>query len=612
MFLRSFLRPWRLTMLGSAAFAAAVVAPWVTPQDRPVFRTTSELVVVNAVVLSDDKPALDLEAEDFRITEDGQERPISAFLPASWVPGEVVLAVDVSGSMQMWPAREATLLLLDSLHPETCVLLVPFRKEILGGTWGRAGDQELRRGVAGLDFAGSEAIFDAMIFAVEQLKERAATRGLHSEGVADPEHLPFLERGLNRFGYRKAPPLDGAFFPLGDCDVDSDPGQDMTRPGVRQRIVVVTDGNDTGSRSSVEDAMLAVWGSGIPIFILAAENGSSANARLYATMRGLRRLTELSGGGLFRGVRDHPRHAKVHEALLRLIGGLRAHYVLGYVPSTSADEAPLVEREVRIEVTRPDYEVLAPTHVMLGPAKARNDAIELARRGFRQLEAARTDDAIGTFERASAIDPGLGVAYYGHGIALLQLGRPQEALEYLDQAAGQDPWLPGLDVRRAEVAIATGDFEQAWEYVLSARDGGSDVSDLMSRLQRLAPRELKPAEHRGLPRVSLQAGSDDGLLSRTSVVPVLLAAAGRVVWESSAMTLAGEGEQGEFSLLLDLRDVDEHGPRISVRGWLVLRDEDGDKLGEARLVLRNALSEDEYVPALEAAIHEVEEEIRAR
>ena len=254
MFLRCFGRPWRPVMLGLAVLGAAVPALGAMAQDRPVFRTTSDLVVVHAVVLSDDKPAMDLTAKDFRITENGEERPISVFIPPSWAPGEVVVAVDVSGSMVMWPAREATLLLLDSLHPGTCVLLLPFRKEIQGGTWGRAGDPQLRQVVMDLEFADSEAIFDTIIFAVEQLKRRAVARGLPSERVAGSEDPVPLGRELDRFAYRRPSALDDNFLPRGDCDVDADPWQDASQPGVRQRIVVVTDGNDTASRSSVASA----------------------------------------------------------------------------------------------------------------------------------------------------------------------------------------------------------------------------------------------------------------------------------------------------------------------------------------------------------------------
>ena len=64
-----------------------------------VFRSDVRLVVTQAVVFSRDRqPVVDLTVDDFRITENGQERLISVFLPPDSGPIEIAVVIDSSAS----------------------------------------------------------------------------------------------------------------------------------------------------------------------------------------------------------------------------------------------------------------------------------------------------------------------------------------------------------------------------------------------------------------------------------------------------------------------------------------------------------------------------------
>ncbi|NKB88126.1 MAG: hypothetical protein GKS06_07900 [Acidobacteria bacterium] len=604
--------PWsqnRLaTALGGAALATLAVSLPCVAQERPTFGTTSELVVIHVMVLTDNMPATDLTVEDFRVIEDGEVRPISVFVPPVWEPGELVVAVDASGSMNLWPMREMAGELLDSLHPGSCVLLMPFRGEgVLGGIWGHPGDPFLRESLATLPLLSNEAIFDAIIAASDQLQERRLARGLPPSATAS-EQVRDAERALDWFGHQRRGKANQPVPTMGRCELDA--LEERLATGIPERIVLVTDGDDHRSYSSLEDAMLSAWGVAVPYFILAAEPGSSSGARLYATLRAFDRLTEFTGGAVFRGRPGAPDHPQVRKALARLTGALRAHYVIGYVPAGTTGADPLIEREVEVTVARPDHEVLAPSRGYGGSARTTSMAVETARRGFRQLAAQENEAALSTFERATASARDLGPAHYGRGLALQRLGRLEDAAGDLARAADLDPWLPGLRQRLANLLLDLRDPEAAWEHALAAREAGADVEELVNRLQEVSPRTLEPLPQTALPRVWLSARGADDLLAQTTAFPALLTATYDAIWRSSTFAVATSPDAYELSVELDLDRVRRRGAAIEARGKLVLRDADNRKLAEARFELRDVMDERQRATVLRVAVEELEAAIR--
>ena len=82
-------RPTLLLLL-SGALAA---------QEAPLFRSDANFVSVDVQVLSDTKPVLGLQPEDFVIEDNGQRRPVSTFATEK-LPLDIVLLVDVSASTE--------------------------------------------------------------------------------------------------------------------------------------------------------------------------------------------------------------------------------------------------------------------------------------------------------------------------------------------------------------------------------------------------------------------------------------------------------------------------------------------------------------------------------
>jgi VWFA-related protein len=64
----------------SAGLFLLVASAFLRAQEAPVFRTTTQLVEIDTVAVdSHGKPITDLKAEDFKLFEDGKERPVSHF-----------------------------------------------------------------------------------------------------------------------------------------------------------------------------------------------------------------------------------------------------------------------------------------------------------------------------------------------------------------------------------------------------------------------------------------------------------------------------------------------------------------------------------------------------
>lgn len=619
-----------LVLLVAIVGLAAVLTRPVQGQEQPIFRADADLAVVRVVVLNDGKPALGLQAEDFRVVEDGIERPISVFIPPVWEPMELVLAFDSSGSMNAWPAKEAATVLLDSLHPGSCVLLLPFQESIQQGIWAHPRDPRLRQRIADLEFAHNEAIYDALLASFVLMRGRSRPDVAAQSGALGQNLLGGSE--LMRF--RGAPGLAGLLTgleaipdPEGECMPQCDPWSPaLVRSRSRQAIVVVTDGQDFSSHSDLDDVLLVAWGSSLPVFVLAAEArsssggfGSMGRPSHYGTMRKLNQLIEYTGGAMFRATRGGDQQ-EVWNELQRLIAGLRSQYVLGYVPSPRDGEGISARdrREITVRVRGGDHEVLAPDHIVRGMVATENAVQELIHGGFQQIAAGRMKAALGTLDAAMSAAPGqaftqLGTINYGRGIALSRLGQPAAALQELRLAAERTAWLPDLEARQAELLLELGDFDEAWRHALRGRAQGSDVNALIERLQELAPRddgELPGRSRDGFARVALAArGTGDAALQGIAV-PRILGAVARILARSATAVLArgsrpDDGRSG-LDLLVDVHSVRQRGARIEAQGWLVLSDASGDKLCEARLRLRDVRSADEVAAVVATAMREVQ------
>jgi VWFA-related protein len=158
--------------IGFLLAAGSLVCPGQTPE--VTFETQVRLVEVYATVLDQRGRYLEgLERERFRVTDNGQPQPITAF-EASSADLSCAILLDTTGSMAraMPVVKNAILKLLDELRPSDAAALYSFsnRLEALEGfTTDR---QALKNALLRTRPAGRTALFDALAQVARELARR--------------------------------------------------------------------------------------------------------------------------------------------------------------------------------------------------------------------------------------------------------------------------------------------------------------------------------------------------------------------------------------------------------------------------------------------------------
>lgn len=255
------------------------------------------LVRVNVSVFdAAGKPLTDLRLEEFTVREAGREQPIRRFLPPQ-APLKIVLLIDTSASMTEWlrPVTEQLVDFILSLGPYDEVSVISFSSNVTLET----------------DFTFTP--------------ERLQTVLKKLEPAHDPRDVTKL--------------YDAVAIAL----------ERLTEQGrARTALLLVTDGEDTGSREAKRDETLDL-----------ASRSFVTIYPIYATRRRggkndyLERLAQATGGEWYRADATLPRE------LGALARHLRYHYVLGYAPTVSESSAGKIPIEVR--TSRPDARVTATT-----------------------------------------------------------------------------------------------------------------------------------------------------------------------------------------------------------------------------------------------------------
>jgi Ca-activated chloride channel family protein len=287
-------------ILGGVAFAVAVGASaQEVPPPEQVFAYAAEVsAILIPVTVRDEKGRLvaTLEKKDFRLHVDGIEFPIRSFWREAGLPLSMALVVDTSGSMggrRLSRAREAIGEMLRQRGSEDEVCLITF------------GAGEVKR---------------RMKFGT------------------DPALLPRVLESLRGFGTTA----------LYDVLVASPQAMEGAKH-VRRVVIFFTDGVDTASEMSPDDALRVLEGLGDPLYVFGIEPppASEGPADSYEAL--LKRFAESSGGRFVRV--DNV--AKLPEFARNLKRELTMRYILGIEPSGIG-----TEKWRKLEVrTRDGYEV---------------------------------------------------------------------------------------------------------------------------------------------------------------------------------------------------------------------------------------------------------------
>lgn len=293
------------------ALAAGLSAPAgpQEPQQGPALKSSVNLVNLFATVRDKSKRIVgDLKQEDFKVYEENQEQKVAFFSKEVTLPITLGLLIDTSGSEQerLGAEQEAATRFLERVMrkgDEAMVISFDLDVDLLA------------------DFTDDRAQIERAI--------NKARIGAVSGGVVTPGTIPSNTGGTHFY--------DAIYLACADK---------LATEAGRKALVIITDAEDQGSRTRIEEAIEAAQRTDTVIHILYVHN--------YGFGRGdvARKLSDETGGRTI----DVSSEKRLNEAFEQISEELRSQYTVGYYPANTAKDGRF--RKVRVEVPGKDYRVL--------------------------------------------------------------------------------------------------------------------------------------------------------------------------------------------------------------------------------------------------------------
>ena len=291
-------RPRADRLAALAAFGGLANLQAASPDQRPsqkdepyrITRDVNLVVLLASVVDSHARFIPDLKQENFRVYEDRVEQKLSVFRRED-IPITLGLVVDNSGSMRDKRERvnSAALTFVKTSQRNDEVFVVNFNDEFyLDLDKDFSNDPvELREALERIDSRGSTALYDALVGSLDHLKK----------GTRD-----------------------------------------------KKILLIVTDGEDNASRTTLEAAVQEAHKSDAAIYAIGLLEGKRQGKR---ARKALLALTEATGGMSF-----FPESVKDVEAICNQIANdIRNQYVLAYYPTNSVHDGTF--RSIHVDVNPP-------------------------------------------------------------------------------------------------------------------------------------------------------------------------------------------------------------------------------------------------------------------
>jgi len=184
--------------LAAIVVAAAVPRGQAAPQQQPVFRTTADVVSVDASVQRDRRPVSGLTAADFELLDNGVPQEISE-VAYEKLPIDVTLVLDVSASVTgsvLDELRRALRQVRADLGTADRLRLITFNMSIRKRVDFAQPAADLDAALNTLRGAGSSAVFDALAVAMTTADVPGRRRllvlfsdGQDSSSITDPDEL---------------------------------------------------------------------------------------------------------------------------------------------------------------------------------------------------------------------------------------------------------------------------------------------------------------------------------------------------------------------------------------------------------------------------------------
>ena len=285
-----------------------------------VIRTRTDVVNVVAVV-RDRKGGLigDLERTDFEIYEDGVRREVGFFSREVDTPLTIGLLIDTSGSVAHVLGSEkehAKAFFRRVLRPIDLAFVMSFDSEVF---LLRNITSDVERLMAGID----SAALDPQV-AVAVASTRGGRRGGGFPGPPTPPTFPTGNSGGTHF-------YDALYLAA---------TEQLAQEVGRRVLIVLSDGDDQGSRKTLEEAIESVQKSDTVMYGLPF-GGRFTSGKGRSVLGRLSRQT----GGRVISVR---RAAKMGEAFEQISQELRTQYSLGFYPNKENKKPGFRKIEVRI------------------------------------------------------------------------------------------------------------------------------------------------------------------------------------------------------------------------------------------------------------------------
>lgn len=288
-----------LVLFAALIAIAAAAAPLSSQTEAPKLRTSIELTVVTATVFDQDgRLVAGLPRDAFEIYEDGERQVVTQFTNER-VPVALGLLLDVSDSMfgrRIKDARAAVeRFLLELLAPTDAFFVMAFNHEAQLLTSWASEPSAVRQALDTLRPSGATAIYDAVMRA-----------------------LPLIER----------------------------------RTRERAALVIVSDGDDTASDTSLRDLKSALLRSDAFIYGIAIDSPERRTINSTVNAAALAEITNQSGGHT-QVVHDATELAGATD---RIAAELNTQYMLGYSSTHPGDGR---YHTIRVKVSGTGFRVRA-------------------------------------------------------------------------------------------------------------------------------------------------------------------------------------------------------------------------------------------------------------
>jgi VWFA-related protein len=318
-------KPWLAALLLAAASLAAVAQQ--SPAQNPPAQTQKDddqtiKVDVNVVSIffnaKDKRGALlpDLGRDDFEVYEDGQKQAIKYFSAETNLPLTLGLLIDTSGSQERVLPMEQQVgaqFLRDVIREKDLAFLMNFDVNV-------------------------ELITD-LTSSPQQLKRGLDTVRINTGGSGGG--LPGMGGGPVPISNPRTTALYDAIYLAGR--------EKLAREVGRKAMIILTDGQDYGSKVKIQEAIEAAQKSdSICYVLLIADRGFNGSLGYFALGYfgdgNMKKVTEETGGRMIEVGNDQ---RKLKEAFDQISAELRSQYSIGYTPTNTKHDGSYRKIEIK-------------------------------------------------------------------------------------------------------------------------------------------------------------------------------------------------------------------------------------------------------------------------